>query len=104
MTLQGTQSTETITLPFRGVINDFHLLKQMLIDGAGIALLPNFLCINELATGTLVNLLPEWSLPEVDFHAIYPSQRGVTPKLRAFLALLETHLINVGHPCVHAAH
>lgn len=91
----GPQGVETISIAFRGLINDFHLLKQMLVDGVGIAILPSYLCLDELAAGQLVKILPEWSLPEVGFHAVYPSHRGVTPKLRAFLDMLGTYLAKI---------
>lgn len=93
--LSGPEGTETVNITFRGLINDFHLLKQMIVDGAGIAILPSYLCLAELAAGQLVKVLPEWSLPEVDFHAIYPSHQGVTPKLRVFLDLLKTQLADL---------
>lgn len=94
--LQGPTGSEVYKIPLRGVINDYHLLKQMIVGGAGIAILPTYLCQEELAEGKLVEILPEWSLPEVNFHAVFPSHCGVTPKLRAFLDLLEAHLSNRG--------
>lgn len=97
--LQGPDGMESCPVILRGVINDFHLLKQMVLDGAGIAILPSYMCQNELQEKKLVVILPEWTAPEVDFHAIYPSRHGVTPKVRAFLDLLELHLkeLKEGH-------
>ncbi|MFZ5891788.1 MAG: LysR substrate-binding domain-containing protein [Myxococcota bacterium] len=73
-------------------MNDFQLLKQVLLKGAGVALVPTYLCVDELATGKLVELLPAWSPPEIEIHAVYPSRQGVTPKVRAFLSQLEAHV------------
>lgn len=90
--LQGPTGIEVYPIRLRGVINDFHLLKKMIQEGAGVAILPTYMCYEELAEGKLVEILPEWSIPEVVFHAVYPSHRGMTPKVRAFLDLLETHI------------
>lgn len=96
--LQGPDGIESYKVTLRGVINDFHLLKQMILDGAGIAILPSYMCQTEIQEKRLIVILPEWTAPEVDFHAIYPSRHGVTPKVRAFLNLLELRLkeINEG--------
>jgi DNA-binding transcriptional LysR family regulator len=91
-TIVGPDGPRAFALKARGMMNDFHLLKDIVVSGAGIAVLPNYLCCEEVAAGRLVTVLPEWSLPEVDFHAIYPSRQGVTPKLSSFLAILTEHL------------
>lgn len=91
ITLTGPNGPETVQVSLRTLVNDFHVLKSMVADGAGIAMLPDYLCTQEVASGALVEVLPDWSRPPVDFQVVYPSRQGMTPKLRAFLHLLEAH-------------
>ncbi len=76
---------ETVTISPRVEINDFPSLRQITLDGGGVGSLPSYLCTTLEQEGALVRVLPGWSLPPVDFHALYPSHRGTTPKVRAFL-------------------
>jgi len=95
LSLVGPHGPQGFELNFRGVINDFQLLKQMIVNGAGVAIIPNNLCHEEVKTGRLVQVLREWSLPDIRFQALYPSRQGVTPKLSAFLRMLEAHLASL---------
>jgi DNA-binding transcriptional LysR family regulator len=55
-----------------------------------VSVLASFLCEAELAAGRLVRVLPEWQGAPTLVHAIYPSTRHVSAKVRAFVdALVE---------------
>lgn len=69
----------------RFVANDFDVLVAATVGGLGVALLPEYRCASELASGRLTRLLPEWSSILRPLHAVYPSGRHLTPKLTAFL-------------------
>lgn len=64
-------------------INDLDSLREAVAGGAGIAALPPYLAPME--TNRLVRVLPDWSFAPTDCHFVYPSRRGATPKLRAFV-------------------
>lgn len=68
-------------------INDLNLIKSLTAAGLGIALLPTFLCLNEAKSGKLVRILKKWRSQERPVHIIYPSQKFVSPKIRAFIDL-----------------
>lgn len=61
---------------------------RMVLSGAGIGMSSNYLCHPELAAGRLVHLLPEWTLPPVPVHAVFPSRRQLAPAVRAFIEFL----------------
>jgi len=42
-------------------------------------------CEEELASGQLVQMLPQWSLPGGWLQAVYPHRRGVMPAVRAWI-------------------
>jgi DNA-binding transcriptional LysR family regulator len=74
------------------VSDDLHVLYQAVIGGVGIAQLPQFVCRRPIAEGRLVPLLPAWSLPAGNVHAVYPSRHGHTPALHSFIEFVGQHL------------
>jgi DNA-binding transcriptional LysR family regulator len=76
-----------VSLSGRIVVDDLNTIKELALSGNGIALLPTFLCDQESRNGKLVRILPEWvSLPRpVSF--VYPSQRFVSNRVQAFIAM-----------------
>jgi len=72
--------------------DDFNVLKTMVINNCGIGLFPEYLCRDEVKQGIMVPVLSNWSGREIDIYAIYPSRKGVTPKIRVLLDYLAEHL------------
>ncbi|MBY6209931.1 LysR family transcriptional regulator [Microbulbifer agarilyticus] len=68
--------------------NDFSSIQQQVINGAGISLLPDYLCQQAAYAGTLVQVLPGWTGKSVSVYGIFPSRKGASPKIRAFLDYL----------------
>jgi DNA-binding transcriptional LysR family regulator len=79
-----------ITVKVRGTVsvNSFTLLRDLAIAGLGIARLPHFEAASALAAGNLRAILRDYSLAQA-FHALYPSSRHLSPRVRAFLDVLE---------------
>ena len=48
---------------------------------------PAYLCRAECAAGSLQRLLPAWHAKADPVHLVYPRQRFMPPKLRAFIDL-----------------
>jgi len=67
------------------LVNDFLILKQMAIEGVGIAIIPDYMCHQEVKSGMLIPLLEDWGMPNVDVYALYPKHRLNIPKVKAFL-------------------
>lgn len=65
--------------------NDFLFIKQLLVAGSGIGFTPSILVMDEIRAGTLVRLLLDWQLSERDLCLVYPSDRHLSPKLRAWV-------------------
>lgn len=68
--------------------NDSISLREAARAGAGITLLPEYVVRNELRTGSLVHLLPEWKSADLPIHAVYPANRHITAKIRHFVSFL----------------
>lgn len=73
----------------RFTVNDFDLVYRAVLDGIGMALLPSHLANDDLQQGRLVRLLPEWCTPSAPFHAVYPSTRHLSPKVKALVEHLQ---------------
>lgn len=65
--------------------DNFSAMKASVLKGIGIASLPRVLVFEELRTGQLIELLPEWSLPKGMIHIAYASRQGMLPAMRLLL-------------------
>lgn len=66
-------------------INDLSSIRQLAIDGIGVALIPTYMVDEALNERQLVPVLPDWGTPSVSYYLLYPSRRSMTPKLRAMI-------------------
>jgi DNA-binding transcriptional LysR family regulator len=89
-----TNRTQTIEVPVssRIIVNDLNVIRGMAAAGAGIAMLPNFFCSNEILSGSLLRILPSWHSEFLPVHFVYPAQKYVTPKLKEFIRLAEAQV------------
>lgn len=72
--------------------SDLMMLANFARQDAGIALLPDSIVEDFVASGELVQVLPNWKAPHGIFHATYPSRRGLLPAVRVFIDYLVEHL------------
>lgn len=85
----------TVPLPKQIITNHTEAVRAIALSGEGIALLPTFLCRDELRDGRLVRVLPEWT-GEIDpVNLVYPAQRFVAAKTRVFLDFAARALADV---------
>lgn len=86
-----------ITVEVRGRVAVNHLLvvRDLAIAGHGIARLPEPIGDVEVAAGRLRPVLARFAPPPYPWHAVYPSARHVSPKVIAFIELLDHHLRGV---------
>lgn len=78
-----------LAMPARLGVEDFEMRKEAALAGLGFTVLPMMYCEDELASGALVRLLPDWHCPPAWLQAAYPHRRGVLPAIRAWLDHLE---------------
>lgn len=62
----------------------FSMIAHAAVCGQGAALLPRFLMAQELAGGSLVELLPNALLSTHAYYLVYPEARAQTPLVKAF--------------------
>lgn len=66
-------------------INDYDAIRASVLAGHGIGELPEPLCREALLTGQLVEVLPEWSFPEIKLRAVHAGNASLSKLARLFL-------------------
>jgi DNA-binding transcriptional LysR family regulator len=69
-------------------INSSEVAVNAAVEGLGMAVGSHVSFQHHLAAGTLVRLLPDWDLGEIDVHALYPSGQSPKKATRAFTEFL----------------
>lgn len=71
--------------PVRARANSFQVCKQYILQGLGIGAMPTqIICADELRDGSIVPVLPEWSVEGLDVHMIYPFHLSFSTLISAF--------------------
>ena len=73
------------------VSNSGETLKLAALAGVGVFLAAGFLVRDELESGALVRLLPEYRPVEFTMNAVYPHRHHLSAKVRTFIDLLARH-------------
>jgi DNA-binding transcriptional LysR family regulator len=83
----GFDSPESLSVDLkpRVVVNDAQSLHKMALNGLGIARLPTFICAQDITDKKLIPILCDWSANAAPIHAIYPSNRHLSVKVRSFV-------------------
>jgi DNA-binding transcriptional LysR family regulator len=73
--------------------NNSIILREALLDGAGIALLPTFVVASDIASGRLQVLLNRYRAEPRTLYAILPHDREPSLKVRVFLEFLPERFV-----------
>ncbi len=66
-------------------MNSFMMVADAALQGAGVALMPSFMCAEHLRAGRLVPVLAGWVSGVGELRVIYPSTRHLAPRVRVFV-------------------
>ena len=95
-TLVGADGTEQ-AVAVRGTLqaNTNVALRAAAVAGVCIANTAAFIVRDELERGSLVELLPGYTLKPRELYALYPQNRHLSPKVRAFVDYAAGVYINI---------
>lgn len=79
-------------LPASMICNTTEVLIDVARAGLGIACLPDFMVKQAIAAGELIVVLRDYTQHQGVFRILWPSSRYQTPKLRAFIDFMSSHL------------
>ncbi|MDH4413740.1 MAG: LysR family transcriptional regulator [Rhizobium sp.] len=84
--------TRIVEAKGRFSINNGDFLCRLAVAGEGIALLPRFIVEEELRAGKLVEVLPEWSTPEIWLTLYYPPYEQLPLRVATFSDFFEAFI------------
>lgn len=84
---------EAVTVPVAGRLrsNNLSAVLAAARNGLGIAAMPRYVAADSLASGQVLEVLADHSLPEQEIHAVFPSPKLVPGKVQALVAYLQGH-------------
>ncbi|GAB1256679.1 LysR family transcriptional regulator [Aurantivibrio plasticivorans] len=74
--------------------DDMTTLKEAAMNGLGIVSLPEYTCRDEINSGKLVRVLPNWTAGIARLSLLMPSRQGVAPSVQALNKYLLAHAKN----------
>ena len=90
--LKSVDDSTELHLPVAAVASTIEPLITMAESGLGIACVPDFAVRGQLADGALIQVLSRFTEHTGRFRALWPSSRYLSPKVRAFVDFMGTHL------------
>ena len=69
-------------------VNSPEGVRAAVLDGLGIGLMPVWLFAEEIASGRVRVLMPDWPIPSLPIHALYPDKRLLPRRASLFMDLL----------------
>ncbi|BDB19240.1 LysR family transcriptional regulator [Pseudomonas sp. CYM-20-01] len=73
-------------------VNDMEAMAVAIREGAGIGLLAGFSAIEDLRSGRLVRVLPEYHTYERNVYAVYTSRQFIDAKITRFIDTLKSRV------------
>lgn len=67
-------------------------LREAARAGLGICVLPDFLVREDIVSGRLVRVLPQWKAREISVHVVYHAHRLLPVRVRAFIDFAVTYM------------
>lgn len=80
----------SVRIPYkpRLVTDDMSQLLYCATEGVGVVQLPDIVADDSVASGKLVNLLPDWTPAAGTVQAVFASRRGLLPSVRGLIDFL----------------
>lgn len=85
--LDGPNGRETVTVSGRFAANEMQAVIAAALAGYGIAQLPHQIAEASIKDGRLRRVLDDYTTPVGGLYAVYPSNRHLSPLVKAFIEL-----------------
>lgn len=72
--------------------NSATAIRALALAGLGLAVLPEWMVLDDLGSGRLVRVLPEYRLAAQPVHVLFPNSAHLPRKSRVFIDFLAEHL------------
>ncbi|QIE24285.1 HTH-type transcriptional regulator DmlR [Caballeronia sp. SBC1] len=92
-TFDGPNGQETISLgPATFTVNVAEAMAVAISEGMGVGILPTSSALPALRAGTLVRVLPQYTMQMLNVFALYPSRQYLDAKIRTWVEYLRAEL------------
>ena len=91
-------ATFEVELPSTAVASAVEPLIALAEEGLGLANVTDFAVRAQLANGSLIAVLRDFTADRIPFRALWPSGRMTPPKVRVFVDFLHQHLFPADKP------
>lgn len=93
--LYSTRSGE-VTLPISPIFisEGATSMREAARTGLGICVLPDFLVCEDILSGQLVRILPQWKAGEISVHVVYHAHRMLPARVRAFIDFAVSNFVD----------
>lgn len=71
-------------------VNNTIFLMEVIKQGLGIGLIPEFVCNESIKNGSVLSLLEEYYKPKLTLYALYPARNFVPLKLKLCIEFIDT--------------
>jgi DNA-binding transcriptional LysR family regulator len=89
----GPNGQETVSLgPSTFTVNVAEAMVVAIRESMGIGVLPTSSALPGLRAGTLVRVLPQYTMQELNVYALYPSRQYLDAKIRTWVEFLREAL------------
>jgi DNA-binding transcriptional LysR family regulator len=86
--LSGPRGHQTIVVSGPVICNDMVFLREAVLTGIGLGLVPVEIVMNEVKAGRLVRVLPKYGYPGGGIYVVWPSQKLVPARVVAVREML----------------
>jgi DNA-binding transcriptional LysR family regulator len=73
-------------------------IREAVRAGLGVAILPDWLIREDIVSGRLTRILPEWSATPLPANVVYPGQRMLPARVRSFIDFAVAYMAAVLSP------
>ncbi len=82
--VRGAETLE-IVARYRTATDEAQTYLAAALAGHGIVQVPSFMVRDHLARGGMRSVLPDWTVPSIPLHVVYPPNRHLSTRLRVFV-------------------
>jgi DNA-binding transcriptional LysR family regulator len=92
--LQGPKGIESVKVNGPICADNGDILRAAAVEGLGVTLLPTFIIGPDLEAGRLRQVLVDYCPPAISIHAVFPSRRYLSAKVRSFVDFMAVYFGN----------
>lgn len=86
------ENIERVVLTAGAMTDNVTMLRDLAINGLGVARLPSYMVQQEIENRQLIRLLPDWNLPGAGIYAVTLKRSLQPPKVKAAITAISDYL------------